>query len=51
MPQIVAGILVSAAMAAYGPPFDFAPQMDMTMKREPRSRAVFADTIQVPQIR
>lgn len=37
-------MFVRAAMAAYEPPLAALPQMDMTMKREPRSRAVLVAT-------
>lgn len=40
----VAGMFVSAAMAAYLPPLAWVPHMAMTAKRVPRSRAVLVDT-------
>lgn len=40
----VAGIFVKAVMAAYLPPLACLPQIVITMKRAPRSRAVFAAT-------
>lgn len=43
--RIVAGIFVSAAMAAYDPPAAGVPQIAMTARRVPRSRAVFVDTV------
>lgn len=42
--RTVAGIFVSAAIAAYGPPAAWRPQIVIAIIRPPRSRAVFAAT-------